>query len=289
MNKSDSHINLNLNSAATPGDILQHLEIHYDKSREEAWAELDKKLSERPGTRPLIFTHHKISYGIAATILLLAAVFSLLRFYTATVTCPEGQHLSYILPDGSKLEMNVDSKMAYHPFWWRFSRELKFEGEGYFQVEKGKKFEVVSNLGNTEVLGTTFNIYSRENDYIVTCLTGRVKVTSFKSEVEVLSPDQEASINSDGNIIVRKDREAKESISWVNNMFSFTSRPLSQVVNEIARQYGVRIILNAGGDYLYTGYFSKDKPIGDVLTLVCKPFGLTFAKVSDKEYEIFQN
>jgi hypothetical protein len=72
-------------------------------------------------------------------------------------------------------------------------------------------------------------------------------------------------------------------------MFSFTARPLSQVFNEIARQYGVKIILNAGADYLYTGYFSKDKPIGDVLTLVCKPFGLTFARVSDKEFKIFQN
>jgi transmembrane sensor len=289
VNKTNGHIDLNINSADNPGDILQHLEIHYDKSREEVWAELDKKISEKPTAKLIIFNRHKLSYGIAAAILLLAGVFSLMRFYTVTVTCPEGQHLSYVLPDGSKIEMNVDSKIAYQPFWWRFSRKLKFEGEGYFMVEKGKRFEVVSDLGSTEVLGTTFNIYSRDNDYKVTCLTGRVKVTSFKSEVAVLSPNDEANISPDGNIVIRKDQGAEESIFWVNNMFSFTSKPLSQVFNEIARQYGVKIIINSRADYFYTGYFSKDKPIGDVLTLVCKPFGLTFARFSDKEYEIFQN
>lgn len=289
MNKTNEHIDLDLNAADNPEGFLQHLEIRYDKSREEAWTELDKKLSVKPTAKLVIFNRHRLSYGIAAAILLLTGVFSLLRFYTATITCPEGKHLSYVLPDGSKIEMNVDSKITYQPFWWRFSRKLEFEGEAYFQVEKGKKFEVVSALGTTEVLGTTFNIYSRENEYKVTCITGSVKVTSFKSKVAVLTPNIEASINSDGNIMVLKDQRSEENISWVHNMFSFTARPLRQVFNEIGRQYGVKIIINAEADYLYTGYFSKDKPIGDVLTLVCKPFGLTFTRISDKEFKIFQN
>jgi ferric-dicitrate binding protein FerR (iron transport regulator) len=156
-------------------------------------------------------------------------------------------------------------------------------------VEKGKKFEVVSALGRTEVLGTTFNIYSRENEYKVTCMTGRVKVTSFKSKVAILSPNFEASVISDGIIMVQREPNTEASISWVNNMFNFTARPLGEVFKEIARQYGVKIILNGGTDYLYTGYFLKDKPVEEVLNLVCKPFGLTFTRISDKEYEIFQN
>jgi transmembrane sensor len=289
MNNTNNHIDHNLNSADNPEGFLQHMEIPHDKSREEIWVELEGKLAEKPAAKSIIFNRHKLSYGTAAAILLLAGVFSLLRFFSATITCPEGKHLSYVLPDGSKIEMNVDSKIIYHPLWWRFSRKLDFEGEGYFQVEKGKKFEVVSALGTTEVLGTTFNIYSRDNDYKVTCLTGSVKVTSFKSHVAILSPNHQASVNSDGNIMVLKDQGAEENISWVYNMFSFTARPLMQVFNEIGRQYGVKIIINAKADYLYTGYFSNDKPLEDVLALVCKPFGLTFARVSDKEFKIFQN
>jgi ferric-dicitrate binding protein FerR (iron transport regulator) len=120
-------------------------------------------------------------------------------------------------------------------------------------------------------------------------MTGRVKVTSFKSKVAILSPNFEASVISDGIIMVQREPNTEASISWVNNMFNFTARPLGEVFKEIARQYGVKIILNGGTDYLYTGYFLKDKPVEEVLNLVCKPFGLTFTRISDKEYEIFQN
>lgn len=289
MKKNYNHINRSSNTAYNTETFLRNVEIPYLKTREEAWAELEKKLTERPAHKLLNFRYHKLFIGIAAAILLLAGVFSLLRFYTSTVTCPEGQHLSYTLPDGSKIEMNVDSKIAYHPFWWRFSRKLDFEGEGYFQVEKGKKFEVVSALARTEVLGTSFNIYSRENEYKVTCMTGRVKVTSYNSKWAILDQNTEARVITDGIIMVQREPDAEASISWVNNLFNFTARPLGDVIKEIARQYGVTIILNAGADYLYSGYFLKDKPVEEVLTLVCKPFGLTFARVSDKEYKISQN
>jgi transmembrane sensor len=289
MKKTNNHIDHKLHPAVNPEGFLKQVEIPFKKTREEVWAELDKKLVKKPGGKVLFFNNRKIFLGIAATILLLAGIFSLLRFYTSTVTCLEGKHLSYVLPDGSKIEMNVDSKFSYHPLWWRFARNLDFEGEGYFQVEKGKKFEVVSALGRTEVIGTTFNIYSRENEYKVTCMTGRVKVTSYTSKTTVLSPKFEASIISDGVIMVQRDEEAEASISWVSNMFNFTARPLDEVFKEIARQYGVKIILNDGINYMYTGYFLKDKPVEEILTLVCKPFGLTFARISDKEYKISQN
>jgi transmembrane sensor len=122
----------------------------------------------------------------------------------------------------------------------------------------------------------------------VTCLTGKVKVISFSSDEAVLSPDYQASIDSDGNITVTKDEEPGVSNAWINNMFKFTSRPLIQVLNEIGRQYNINILVKTSQDYSYSGYFFRDKPVEEVLTLVCKPFGLTFVRISEKEYEIFQ-
>jgi transmembrane sensor len=289
MKKNKHHTDLNISSVNKTEDFLQHVEMPYKKTREEVWMELDKRLMEKPSHKVLKFRLYKIIFAAAATILLLAGVYSLFRFYTITVSCPEGKHVSHVLPDGSKIELNVDSKISYKPLWWRFARKLEFEGEGYFQVEKGKKFEVISALGTTEVLGTTFNIFARENEYKVTCITGRVRMTSFKSKTAVLSPDIEGRIISDGVIIVQRDPEAEASISWVNNMFNFAAKPLSEVFKEIGRQFGIKIDVNAGADYLYTGYFLKDRPVEEVLSLVCKPFGLTFTRVSDKEYQISQN
>jgi transmembrane sensor len=289
MNNIYNHTDLNINPVNNPESYLRHMEIPYEKTHEEVWAELNKKLTEKPASGILFFRSYRLVFGIAATLLLLAGIFSLLRFYTTTISCPAGHHLSYTLPDGSTIEMNADSRMTFKPLWWRLDRKLNFEGEGYFEVEKGKKFEVVSDFGRAVVLGTSFNIYSRESEYKVTCLTGMVKVISFTSDEVVLSPDFEATVKSDGKIVVWKDQDAGISNAWINNMFNFTARPLIQVFNEIGRQYDVTILYKNNLDYSYTGYFSKDKPVEEVLTLVCKPFELTFVRISEKEYEIFQN
>jgi transmembrane sensor len=289
MKHNYKHSELNSDPGQLPEGFFQGVEIPYKKTREEVWAELDKQLNETPSPVISVFKSYRLTIGIAAAILLLGGVFSLLRFYTNTAYCPEGQHMSYLLPDGSSVELNADSKLTFKPLWWRFDRQLSFEGEGFFDVKKGKKFEVVSKIGRTEVLGTSFNIYSRGDEYNVTCITGQVRVVSLTSEEAVLNPEYEARIDKGGNIVVTKEIKAGTSHAWINNMFNFTSRPLDLVLNEIERQYGVHIISNITPDYSYTGYFSKNRPVEEVLTLICKPFGLTFARISEKEYKIIQN
>ncbi|NTV82998.1 MAG: iron dicitrate transport regulator FecR [Bacteroidales bacterium] len=283
-----NHIDLNANPGA-PDEFFRRLEIPYNKSREEAWETLNKKLDEKPGGKILALRSRRLIFASAAMIIILAGVFSLLRFYTTTVYCPAGQHLAYQLPDGSSIELNADSRLAYKPLWWRVSREIFFEGEGYFEVEKGKKFAVISGQGRTEVLGTSFNIYSRENEYKVTCLTGKVKVISFASAEVELEPEQSARVNAKGEILLTRESKASESHSWVNNMFSFTSRPLALVFSEIGRQYGISITLKSTENYLYTGFFTKNRSVEETLTLVCTPFGLNFTRISEKEYVISQN
>jgi ferric-dicitrate binding protein FerR (iron transport regulator) len=270
-------------------NFFNEVSISYNKTKEEAWADIEGKLTEKRRAEIQLFHSRRLIIGIAASLLLLAGIFSILRFYTSAISCPPGQHLSCSLPDGSTIELNAVSKVVYRPLWWRFERKLSFNGEGFFRVEKGKKFEVVSENGRTIVLGTSFNIYSREREYIVSCFTGKVKVISITSEETILSPDQTASISPEGRISLSKEDGPGVSNAWMNNMFRFTGRPLKQVFNEIGRQYAVTIIFNPTQDYAYTGYFSKDKPVEETLALICKPFGLTFARNSEKEYEISQN
>ena len=210
------------------------------------------------------------------TILLLIAVFSVFRFYTTTIQSPAGQHLTASLPDGSTVELNAQSKISYKPLWWRFSRTVNFEGEGFFKIVKGEKFSVSSKLAKTVVLGTSFNIYARGAKYEVSCYTGKVKVVTKSKNEGVLSPGYKAKLSLDGKVVIYKSENNESSISWIDNKFIFTAIPLHMVFEEIERQYDVQINLPEGIYFSYTGYFTKDKPIEEVLALVCKPFGLTF-------------
>lgn len=289
MSNAEKHIDPIQEFDKQSNDFFSKAEIPFKESKEEVWDKLETKLNLTETEVRVRKLNYRWTFAIAATVLLLVAVFSLFRFYTTTIECPAGQHLTASLPDGSTIKMNASSTLSYKPLWWQFSRTLTFEGEGFFEVEKGEKFTVKSEMASTTVLGTSFNIYARDNRYEVSCHNGKVKVTSKNKDEGILSPGYEAKLSLDGKVVIYKSEDAKSSISWIDNKFIFTAIPLQMVFEEIERQYNVQINIPAGLTNTYTGYFTKDKSPEEVLSLVCKPFGLTFVTNSGNSYSVIRN
>jgi len=268
--------------------FFSRLEFSYPKTKAEIWDEMEGKLAGNPQIRIRRINKTTVFMAVAASVALLLGAVSLMWFYTRTISAGTGEHLTATLPDQSTVTLNAQSTLKFHPYWWFVTRKIDFTGEGFFEVSKGRKFEVNSSNGKTIVLGTSFNIYSRDQLYEVTCVTGKVKVVSPTLEEAVLTADYHARIGQNGGITVTKLNNPEDAAGWTEDMFNFNSVPLSRVIAEIGRQYNVAIELNIQSDLIYTGYFSKDKPVEDVLNLICKPFGLTFVKKSDRQYLINQ-
>lgn len=285
MNKNKEHIN----------NVDQHSKAFFaggkftwEKSKEDVWSNIESKLDPKPAGRSLTVNFKALSWAVAASLLVLIGIGSFTRFYQVTIETPAGKHQLAELPDGSTINLNAESTVHYHPYWWRFNREIKFEGEGYFQVQKGKKFTVISAIGTTQVLGTKFNIFARNEVYKVTCLTGSVKVTSKTNDSVVLKPNSKAEIKSNGSISVQHNIETYPEISWKNNIFLFTAVPIREVFSEIERQFGITIKANVNSYALYTGNFSRDLNVDEVLSYVCPALGLDYNRTSANEYVIFQ-
>jgi len=136
------------------------------------------------------------------------------------------------------------------------------------------------------VLGTSFNIYARELDYKVTCITGSVKVKSVTGFETILKPNSKAEIQADGKIKVVTDIDAFPEISWKKNIFLFTASPVLQVFSEIERQYGVKIETRISDSALYTGNFTKDQNVEEILEYVCPALGLKYNLLSEGKYLI---
>ncbi len=285
MNRDKEHIN-NTNMKHGSDDIFSDSNIIYSKSKEQVWKEIESKLESNQISKQGIFQINNNFVKAAAIFIGIIGLSLFLNFYSKTYVCPPGEHLSVLLPDNSQVELNAQSKLKYYPLKWFLNRKIIFEGEGYFSVEKGKKFEVKSDKGITTVLGTSFNIYSRNDLYNVTCITGRVKVISNINIEAILEPNHYAEINNSGQINVIKNYKTEISKSWVNNMFIFTSRPLKMVVEEIERQYNIIIRMDNNIDKYYTGFFSKEKSLEEVLDLLCKSLELTFVRIKTGEYTI---
>ena len=271
-------------------DILERLpqsRIPWKRTREEVWDSLEKSIYEKPEARKITLTSYILRLSAAAVILVLIGVTAFMRFYGKTVSSQSGEIVNLELPEGSKVSLNAETTIKYKPLWWTFKREIQMEGEAYFEVTRGNEFKVISDPGTTTVLGTTFNIYSRKGEYEVSCYTGKVKVGSLDTGDEViLEPYQKASLDMKGDIEISKEIDSSVKQDWRNGYFRFTSTNVTRVFDEISRQYGVFITGTENLDLIYTGNFSKDQSIDEVMNLVCRAFGIDFVREGEKTYRV---
>jgi ferric-dicitrate binding protein FerR (iron transport regulator) len=269
-------------------ELLSKGKIAWEKSDSEVWAELENKISENSEGKSISILPKIIQWSAAAVILLLLGLFGVISTYTKTVECLPGEHVLAELPDGSRVDLNAGSTLSYHPLKWKFERKLKFNGEAYFNVQKGSQFTVKSQNGSTQVLGTSFTIYARNEQYRVTCLTGKVKVKSNLNESVVLTPNVHVELE-EGKLVVKKMFKVEKALAWKNKEFFFAGRPLKEVIDEIERQYAVTIKLEPQLNTRNFGSnFSKKHSVEEVLDFVCKPMNLKFVKQSENVYLVLE-
>jgi transmembrane sensor len=259
--------------------------IPYSRSKEDVWKDMSANIREqkehkRTGRTILL------SWSLAAALALLIGLAAFLRFYTTTFIVPAGQHLSQTLPDGSQVHLNSGTRLSYHPYWWQFARILELEGEAWFRVEKGNRFTVRSSHRSTHVLGTSFNIYARNDTYRVHCLSGQVKVESGAGEVKILNPNQAVNLSGKGEMEITTGIRSEDAIAWTDNRFIYTAAPLKEVISEMERQFDITIEIAPGIEGEYTGNFRRGESAEPILRMIARPFGLKVEQIHQTKYRI---
>ncbi|MEE4197135.1 MAG: FecR family protein [Bacteroidales bacterium] len=267
-------------------ELFSLLKVTWNKPKEEIWETWSKErkkasvITMKPKSNQWIL-------AAAASVVLLLSIGIFMSTYTTSYETLAGEHLTANLPDGSIINLNARSEISYKPYWWWMKRQVILQGESYFEVKKGKKFSVESSSGNTEVLGTSFNIYSRDDRYEVTCISGKVKVQANETKHSViLHPEEKASLQKTGQLIVEEEVNVENTKAWMSNKLVFTSVQLIEVFKEIERQYGVKINFKGNDDLIYSGSFDKLQNVEDVLEIVSRPFELHVTKQNNYQYII---
>lgn len=263
----------------------------YSRTKEDVWSEIINKIdTDKSANNKVIslFQRQMFRYAVAAVAVVLIGLPLFMRLYTKTITTEFGEHAELALPDESHVNINAGSSVSYHPYWWHYNRNVNLNGEAYFEVIEGKSFTVKSDMGETTVLGTSFNIYARNDNYAVTCLTGSVKVSDYNQSV-IISPYESAEFTDHNPIVVSDNVEAENAMAWVNDVFVYTGEALNRVISDIEIQYNIQIKnpynINIG-EMTYSGNFDRSLSSEKVLYFVLKPFGLNVQKADDGEYVI---
>ncbi len=216
----------------------------------------------------------KVFSRVAAVLLLSFGLYYFVseRSSLTTVTAQIAQKTSADLPDNSSVRLNASSRIDFDAKQWQTSRVVKLQGEAYFKVAKGAKFDVITDTGTVSVLGTEFNVKNRKADFEVICYEGSVQV-NYQGEIVILAPGDAF---KSGNLY--KESVTVSSPYWINNESVFKSEPFSKVIEEFERQYNVTINTeNINTEKLFTGKFSHND-IAIAIKAIALPFHLNYAK-----------
>ncbi len=226
----------------------------------------------------------RIAIGVAASLLIFMFVAGIWSDKDIINTTSYAETNTVVLPDNSIVELNVDTKLKYNSVAWEKERTLYLSGEAFFKVQKGEKFSVHTDKAIIEVLGTSFNIYDRNNVLDVRCETGKVRViVQEKLDTIVLTPGQ-------GVKMIDKEINAfnfdfNKKSSWKDGVISFESNTLSFVFNTIERQFNVKIEADKNiNKRSFTGQIKLDD-LQKALHSICWPMHLNY-KVNDKNIVI---
>jgi len=242
-----------------------------------AWQKIEERLTHVAVSGKQVAVDFTLFLKIAASFLILAlTAYLVYNQQHVDLITSKGEHRLITLPDHSTVLLNAGSSLHYNTLLFPILRKVYFDGEGFFTVEKGNQFTVISEGGTVQVLGTQFNVMSRAHVYEVACLEGKVNVRNRRNTSEVLlTPGLQTSLSNDE---VKQPYLVKdETISWKNGEFFFDSAPLSDVLNTLSLQYNITVEIDVENPSTrhYTGYFTNHN-LEESLKLICLPLGLEY-------------
>jgi ferric-dicitrate binding protein FerR (iron transport regulator) len=195
---------------------------------------------------------------VAAMLFIPLLMVSLLQLYyslrpqplqiTSLSTNP-GMTASATLPDGTKVNLNSDSRLSYPTTFVGDERKVNLQGEAYFNVAKDSRHPFIVSTpqqADIKVYGTHFDVEAYPSDDRMTATLEEgiiaMKYTDRNNcRMEQLIEPGEAIVYSmtDKNIQVSKT-EVDVATSWKDGRLIFRSTPMRGVLRSLSKRFGVQ-------------------------------------------------
>ncbi|MDO6738749.1 FecR family protein [Wenyingzhuangia sp. 2_MG-2023] len=283
-------------NAAMESDVVElpKQQLIWDKiSKELGFVSENKKSKSK--TRKLI----PYKYIAVASILLVLGITYLFQnnaptYITLTVAKGEVAKV-FVLPDSTKIWLNSASTLSYQKNFTNH-RNLKLEGEAYFEVYKNKtapfKVNFCDNL--LKVTGTKFNISSyNNNDFTsVHVKEGSVEVYNKRVDTTLLTQNNLLLIDKLKNRQVKNVVDFKENVLWNQEKLVFKKSKLSQVLKVLERRYNVVFKYNSKNinmSSLLTVQYDTNMTLEEILKGLQILTPIEYDRIDKKTIKIYQN
>ena len=203
---------------------------------------------ELPGKQPhfkTVFLNTRVR--VAASIAILLGISILFRFivFDSRQLVISGKDLNprepYHLADGSLVYLNGNSEIAFSKKFGKKERNISLKGVAFFEVKRNEKipFHITTGNTTTQVLGTSFNVYSDSTGRVkVSVVSGVVAFYSGKIENGVkLTAGEQAAYNPSLAKVVKEQNTDPNFLAWKTGILYFNDTPLPEAFRLLQMQY----------------------------------------------------
>ena len=174
------------------------------------------------------------------------------------VAVKPGTRSHLLLPDGTSVWLNSDSKLTYDEHFGENTREVTLEGEAFFDVAKNPAHPfIVHTTGiDVRVLGTAFNVksYPREATFQATLIRGKIEVLKSNERIVLVPyeklilektaarplPDPVAAIT---RVSPSLPDSAIAETGWVYDKLVFDGETFTEMAAKMERWFNVKIVI----------------------------------------------
>jgi transmembrane sensor len=182
-----------------------------------------------------------------------------------------GETRALTLSDGSRMVLDSGSqvKVAFSAT----TRDIELlQGQGHFEVapDARRPFRVHTRAVEVVAVGTAFDVSTLPTRTTVTLIEGRVNVRAIagtaaqSARLEMLTPGQQLGIDSDGQLLDRKEVKIASVTAWQQGSLVIDDAPLTEALAIMNRYSNTRIVVQ--GTALQSRRVSGVFRVGDVET-----------------------
>jgi len=219
-------------------------------TEDERSIEDDKTINA--GTGRVVRQRRNWRWIAAACLLLVTAGIFLLRTphpAAAQLTTAYGQITRQVLPDGTEVTLNANSRLHYSASWREgVDREVWIDGEAFFHVRRTpekSRFIVHTDHFDIIVTGTRFNVVNRPNRTNVLLREGSVILQRQNDAGLSMAPGDFVEWGRDH--LKMRPAAADSVLAWKDQKLVLDKTPLRDLIGIIKDQYGVDVNLADNG------------------------------------------
>ncbi len=214
-----------------------------------------------------------------------------------TVSTKYGEIKKIVLPDSSLVILNAHSTISYKKSGWSKVRNVRLEGEAYFNIKHlnkdknnikdGESFIVYTKDLNIEVLGTSFDVKKRAQSTKVILETGKIEVfyNNQPRQKSTMIPGQVIAYDPVNGPSIKSVDDPGIYSAWTKNELVLRSASVNEICEYLREIYGYKIVFEdtAIGNKKMEGTLLLDN-LQDVLFVLSNTLNVDIKRNDNKLY-----